>query len=135
MSHSDDVGCRRLIGQLQVYSLLVLVIVAGSGCCCASGRGADLGRFQGILSLGPRRVRRPAHNSGGRRCRSFGDDGALLGRGVLNNVELLRQGRSRKGKQQTCSDQVSTHRILLVGPATTPKLDSRFHPEVIMTGG
>jgi hypothetical protein len=76
VSHSDDVGCRRLIGQLQVYSLLVLVLVAGSGCCCASGRGADLGRFQGILSLGPRRVRRPAHNSGGRRCRSFGDDGA-----------------------------------------------------------
>src|SRR5215211_7861074 len=102
-------------------ALLVLLVVAG----CAQGR-----LLQHVLSLGPRRVDRSPND----RCRRgggrglLGDDGALLGRGVLNDVELLGQSRSGQGEQQSCSEYVSTHGILLFGRPPTPKLDSKFRP-------
>src|SRR5215211_4802512 len=102
-------------------ALLVLLVVAG----CAQGR-----LLQHILSLGPRRVGRSPND----RCRRgggrglLGDDGALLGRGVLNDVELLGQSRSGQGEQQSCSESVSAHGILLIGSAPTPKLNSKFRP-------
>src|SRR5215203_4025319 len=89
--------------------LLVLLVVAG----CAHGR-----LLQHALSLGPRGVGRSPNDGGGRGgCRLLGDDGAVLGRGVLNDVELLGQSRSGQGEQQSCSDNVSTHGILLIGSA------------------
>ena len=51
-----------------------------------------------------------------------------LGREVLNDVEIFGDSRSSQGQQQSCSEYVSTHGILLVGPAPMPKLDSKFHP-------
>src|SRR5215207_6870062 len=92
--------------------LLVLVVVAGR---------AKSSRLKGILSLSPGRVGRPAHDGGGRRGRGLlGDDGALLGRGVLNDIVFLGQSRCGQGEQQSCSDNVSTHGILLIGSAPTP---------------
>src|SRR5829696_868004 len=99
-------------------ALLVLVVIAG---------GENLRGLQCILSLSPGRVRR-SPDDGGRRGGGgrglLGDDGALLGRGVLNDVELFGESRSSQGQQQSCSEYVSTHGILLVGPAPMPKLDS-----------
>jgi hypothetical protein len=103
-------------------ALLVVIVVAG----CANLRG-----LQCILSLSPGRVRRSPDYGGRRRGGGrglLGDDGALLGRGVLNDVELLGESRSGQGEQQSCSESVSTHGILLIGSAPTPKLNSKFRP-------